>query len=99
MKTTASEGLVRFSKAVLEAAKKADSKYRFGRFKVFVSCLEPSKVTKAMLLEAHRAGLLSLARADLTPAMDLDEVKASEVSWMMDGRQVACFHFINLEAA
>lgn len=76
---------------------------RFGRHKVFIGPIwnrlrENARLEmkegefKAKLVEAHRAGLLRLSRADLTPAMGADLVSASEVSYLN-----AVFHFVDLE--
>ena len=48
---------------------------------------------KEALVQAHRAGLLRLARADLVEAMDAAEVRASEVRYL-----TASFHFLILDA-
>ena len=47
---------------------------------------------KARLIEAHRAGLLRLTRADLVGAMPPEEVERSEMSYMG-----ATFHFVALD--
>jgi len=89
-----------FASEVLRAAG-ATHDGRFGDRKVFVSAVwhelrkDPrwSAVTlddlKARLLAAHRAGELTLARADLVAAMDPELVAASEIT--ADG---ASFHFL-----
>lgn len=58
-----------------------DSPYRFGRHKVFLAALPvlDTRSGRRLLIEAHRAGYLRLSRADLTPAMDRELVRASEI--------------------
>jgi hypothetical protein len=94
-----------FADDVLRAAGAA-TEGRFGDRKVFVSALweqlrrEPRWAElalaelKARLLAAHRAGELTLARADLVAAMDPELVAASEIA--ADG---ASFHFVIKEPA
>jgi hypothetical protein len=91
------ESLGRFAARVLEVGRKtADG--RFGPDKLFVSALlralpherDPAAF-KDRLLQAHRAGLLALSRADLVEAMDPREVESSEIRYMG-----ATFHFLNL---
>ena len=91
------EALGRFAARVLEVGRKtADG--RFGPDKLFVSALlralpherDPTAL-KDRLLQAHRAGLLALSRADLVEAMDPREVESSEIRYMG-----ATFHFLNL---
>jgi hypothetical protein len=77
---------------------------RFGRDKVFIAWLVERTQTvpelralgeavfKERLVAAHRAGLLSLSRADLTSAMSPDLVSRSAVTYMN-----AVFHFVNLD--
>jgi hypothetical protein len=94
-------GLDDFASTVKEAAR-TTAEGRFGRFKVFIAPvwdraraeLAPMKEDefKAKLVEAHRAGLLHLTRADLTPAMPAEVVAASEVPYLN-----AVFHFVDLE--
>lgn len=79
---------------------------RFGRHKVFIAPLWARARTeatlgglsetefKAKLVDAHRAGLLRLSRADLTPAMTPEIVAASEVPYLN-----AVFHFVDLEGS
>jgi hypothetical protein len=74
---------------------------RFGPYKVFVSAIwrqlahDPRRggmvldELKQRLLEANRASLLDLARADLVGAMDRDEVAMSEIA-----DRGASFHFV-----
>jgi len=73
---------------------------RFGTRKVFVSAIWGALVArgyrttgfegfKAQLVAAQRAGLLSLARADLVAAMPAATVAASEIA--QDG---ATYHFV-----
>ena len=77
---------------------------RFGRHKVFIGPIWErmrdarrgaamnEDAFKEKLVEAHRAGLIRLSRADLTPAMAPELVSASEVSYLN-----AVFHFVDLE--
>jgi hypothetical protein len=84
--------LKNFANAVLaKAAQVAEGPYRLGR-KVFVAALEPSKVTKSLLLEAHQAGLLRLSRCDLAPAFDREIQRASEIRHPLG----AIFHFLTV---
>lgn len=71
----------------------------FGRWKAFVDDVYRARdwgMTRAdfdrHLVALHRGGQIRLARADLTPAMDLDKVRASEVPYMN-----AMFHFVDTE--
>jgi hypothetical protein len=94
-----------FAEAVRRAAGEVVDGW-FGDRKVFVSAVwdqlrkDPQWVElglagfKAQLLAAHRAGELSLARADLVAAMDPALVAASEI--IADG---ASFHFLVQERA
>jgi len=91
------EPLERFAVRVLDVARKtADG--RFGPDKLFVSALlralpherDPAAF-KDRLLQAHRAGLVALSRADLVEAMDPREVETSGIRYMG-----ATFHFLNL---
>src|SRR5262249_35788974 len=93
-----------FAERVLGAAR-ASSTGRFGG-KVFISHVwrrvappgadgsVPAQEFKDRLLDAHRAGLLDLSRADLVEAMDPADVRASEVRYFG-----ATFHFVRLQAA
>jgi hypothetical protein len=90
-----------FADAALDAAETTARDGWFGDRKVFVSALwdelrkHPAWAAlalddfKARLLAAHRAGALTLARADLVAAMDPALVAASEIA--ADG---ASFHFV-----
>ena len=90
-----------FAEAALDAAATTARDGWFGDRKVFVSalwdelCKRPAWAAlalddfKARLLVAHRAGALTLARADLVAAMDPALVAASEIA--ADG---ASFHFV-----
>ncbi|HEX3478152.1 MAG TPA: hypothetical protein VHT91_24190 [Kofleriaceae bacterium] len=94
-----------FAEAVLRAADAVVDGW-FGDRKVFVSAVwdqlrrDPRWAGlglagfKAELVAAHRAGALTLARADLVAAMDPAQVAASEIA--VDG---ASFHFIVKERA
>jgi len=75
---------------------------RFGGRKVFIAAIQRAlantqfhALTRAqidrLLLDAHREGLLELARADLTAAMDPDEVRKSEIVHPLVGSR---FHFV-----
>lgn len=90
-----------FAALVTDAARVIGPDGRFGQHKVFISAIWRNLAEgldrrgmsiddlKARLIEANRAGLLSLARADLVGAMDPAEVKASEI---LD--RGASFHFV-----
>jgi hypothetical protein len=94
-----------FADAALDAAATTARDGWFGDRKVFVSALwdelrkRPAWAAlalddfKARLLAAHRAGALTLARADLVAAMDPALVAASEIA--TDG---ASFHFVVKES-
>lgn len=94
-----------FATVVKELAR-ANVEGRFGRHKVFIAPLWARARTeatlgrlsetefKAKLVDAHRAGLLRLSRADLTPAMAPEIVAASEVPYLN-----AVFHFVDLEGS
>jgi hypothetical protein len=85
------DDLRRFADAVVYAARRAPESYRFCRYKIFIAALHPNQHTRRLLVEAHRAGFLRLARADLTPAMSKRMVKDSEVGYMN-----AVWHLIDL---
>lgn len=90
--------------AQVTAAASAERQARFGDRKVFISALwrslraHPAVAPmseddfKARLVEANRAGLLTLHRADLVGAMDPREVAASETRYLN-----ATFHFVEAE--
>lgn len=90
-----------FATRVQEIAR-ASADGRFGRHKVFIAPIwnrargrfqsMNEHEFKSKLIDAHRAGLLRLSRADLTPAMAPDVVAASEVPYLN-----AVFHFVDLE--
>ncbi len=83
-----------FADAVIAKAQNADDKFRFGRNKVFIAALEPSKTTKRMLMEAHKAGFLRLCRADLTDAHENAVREASRIAY---GPSLSsAFHLIDL---
>ncbi|QDU24247.1 hypothetical protein [Urbifossiella limnaea] len=79
---------------------------RFGGNKVFISHLwwqlrdEPRFAAlgadgfKTKLVDANRAGLLTLSRADLVQLMDPEDVRASETTFL-----TAVFHFVAVEDA
>jgi hypothetical protein len=97
------DDLVGFARQVLDAARAVEGSGRFGSRKVFISAawrtlqagtggaLDLDRF-KRRLVEANRAGLLRLHRADLVAAMDPAEVRASEVAHLN-----ATFHFIECE--
>lgn len=97
------DDLVGFARQVLDAARAVEGSGRFGSRKVFISAawrtlqagtggaLDLDRF-KHRLVEANRAGLLRLHRADLVAAMDPAEVRASEVAHLN-----ATFHFIECE--
>jgi hypothetical protein len=80
------------------AASTADG--RFGTNKMFIARLwdhwpgdrPPLEQFKRMLVEAHRADLLTLSRADLISAMDPGDVARSETRY-----ETAEFHFVLIE--
>lgn len=88
-----------FATAVRSAARTVDPSGWFGPSKCFISAVFAAMLLSGIcedypsfrreLLAAHRAGELSLARADLVAAMDGDLVASSEVA--ADG---ATFHFV-----
>jgi hypothetical protein len=90
-----------FAEHVLRIARTATSG-RFGTDKVFISHVWRAlrdqlqgleeQAFKDRLVEANRARLLSLSRADLVEAMDPADVSASETRYLG-----ATFHFIGLE--
>lgn len=90
--------LATFTKRVVEAAREAVGG-RHGDRKVFIGQVHrqlgaetlPLDAFKARLVEAQRAGLLTLSRADLVEAMSPEEVRASETVYL--GEQ---FHFVRL---
>lgn len=94
--------LARFAKRVLEVAGAKETR-RFGE-EAFISSIweqmsrspawkEMSLADfKTQLVEANRAGLLRLNRADLVAAMDEDDVARSETRYLN-----ATFHFVELE--
>jgi hypothetical protein len=93
MKTTTTTDLAtltNFAAAVLASIARIDesSPLRFNR-KVFIAALEPSKTTKRLLVEAHRAGLLVLSRCDLSQAFSREIQDLSLTTYMN-----AEFHFI-----
>lgn len=106
MNSTNATDLTAFASTVLELARGGDVE-RFGDRKVFLcTVLEawhladratcPQRATFATLLvEAHRAGLLVLSRADLVSAMDPELVRWSEVR-LDDSRTSPTFHFVQI---
>lgn len=94
--------LTRFAADVLHYAHGPDV-IRFGDRKVFI-CTVAEAMTlggdfrgsletfKKRLLEARRAGLLTLARADLVSAMDPELV-----AWSETPDDIATFHFVVLQ--
>jgi hypothetical protein len=81
-----------FAAAAKASANLAPERYRFGRSKVFIAALEPSRATKRLLVDAHRAGYVRLSRADLTQAMPRDLIEESETTYMN-----ATWHLIEVE--
>lgn len=100
------KSLVDFADAVKTAASRVKGKpYRFGD-KVFLAAIGDAldqkplhKSTRDLLVEAHRAGLIVLSRADLTSAFPADVVRASRVAFQLDGRDVAEWHLIDAPLA
>jgi hypothetical protein len=91
------DDLPAFAARVLDVARQTRTG-RFGDNKVFISHVlralgskEDVEALKGRVLEAHRARLLTLARADLVEAMDPRDVAESEVRYLH-----ATFHFIRL---
>lgn len=96
--------LVSFSRKVLEAARSSPSGW-YGDNKVFIvhawRALEHQPelagidldTFKRRLAEANNARLLDLARADLVQAMDPEDVRLSELSYLN-----ATFHFIRVDS-
>jgi hypothetical protein len=93
--------LVAFSDMVYHAIAQVPEAGRFGSRKVFVSAIwdalpaaERARQNldsfKAQLFAAHRAQLLSLARADLVAAMPPAAVAASEI----EPARGVTFHFV-----
>ena len=86
--------------AIVNAAKSAPESAKFGDDRVYISDLYViSGASEAMSLAAfkealvayHRAGQLSLSRADLVEAMAAEKVEASEATYLS-----ATWHFVNL---
>ncbi len=72
----------------------------FGPRKVFISDLAAAmgaavETAKEFLLAAHRAGLLTLSRADLVEAMDPAVVAASETEFVSQFGRIE-FHFVTV---
>ena len=95
------EGATADFAAEVRAAAARATDGRFGARKVFVAALWrdpafaalPLAEFKARLLAAHRAGAATLARADLTNAMDPALLRESEIAHL-DSR----YHFVETEA-
>lgn len=51
---------------------------------------------KIKLTDANRARFLDLSRADLVEAMNMDDVSASEIEYMIDGKKAAVFNFVRI---
>ncbi|MGC8642529.1 MAG: hypothetical protein ACP5XB_21955, partial [Isosphaeraceae bacterium] len=95
--------LPNFARRVMEAAR-ATTTGRYGDNKVFISHVwrtlqdhpdfrgMDQSAFKQHLAEANNARLLDLARADLVQAMNPEDVRLSEVSYLN-----ATFHFIRVE--
>ena len=94
-----------FTAAVLAAASQVPAAGRFGSDRVFVSALWKQlgadrdamgptfDAFKTRLLDANRARLLTLARADMPGAMNRATVAASEIRHLN-----STFHFVVLPA-
>jgi hypothetical protein len=87
-----------FAKNVISVARSPQSK-KFHDDRVFIGSVKdlgfprmPRAKFDSMLIEAHRARLLRLTRADLVGAMDQNLVEHSEVKF-----QSAAFHFIAID--
>ena len=90
-----------FARTVLAAASQVPAAGRFGSDRVFVSALWKQlgeqrdamgptfDAFKSRLLDANRARLLTLARADMPGAMDRATVEASEIRYLN-----STFHFV-----
>ncbi len=91
-----------FARTVLGLAARVDDSGRFGDHKVYIAALweranaeEPALSRlgeaefKEKLVAAHRAGWLTLERADFVPAMERARVEASEARY-----RNAAFHFL-----
>lgn len=90
-----------FAAAVMTAASQVPAAGRFGADRVFISALWKQlgeqrdalgpnlDAFKARLLDANRAHLLTLARADMPGAMDRMKVAASEIAYLN-----STFHFV-----
>jgi len=98
--TPASEPDLQSFAAQVRAAAEAATSGRFGTDRVFISHLfrqlQPQlgmdeQAFKEKLVEANRARLLSLSRADLVEVMDPRDVASSEVRYLG-----ATFHFVSL---
>jgi hypothetical protein len=97
---TASAGLAAFAEAALDSARKSRGGH-FGEDRVFINHVwkrfrrvHPAsgldlESFKERLLEANRARLLSLARADMSPMLERKDVEASEIHYL-----TATFHFL-----
>lgn len=92
------DDLATFARQVIAAAEASKTGW-FGDNKVFISHVwrqmrEPGgdmDAFKARLVDAHRAALLTLSRADLVGAMDPKDVDESETHYLS-----ATFHFVRL---
>ena len=86
---------------VTRTVKSMDTNSVFGRFKVFIDPVYKAGFAEKMdkqlffmrLWKAHQEGLLRLSRADMTPAMNAQLVRDSE----LQVNEFATFHFIDLE--
>lgn len=80
---SARDELAAFAADVLRRVSEAPERYRFGRSKTFIAALAPTDDDRRMLVDAHRAGLLTLARCDLVAAVDDPSlITASEVRYL-----------------
>lgn len=94
-----------FAAAVMTAASQVPAAGRFGADRVFISALWKQlgeqrdalgpnlDAFKARLLDANRARLLTLARADMPGAMNRATVAASEIAYLN-----STFHFVVIPA-
>jgi hypothetical protein len=99
------ESLREFAAAAIQRAKDipVDSPYRFTRSKVFLAALSSPNACilppylQNLLLEAHRAGLLSLSRIDLAQAANPSIIQTSRLPVFIDHQLVAEYHLISTD--
>lgn len=90
-----------FADRVIAAAQATPVRQRWGEHKVFIADLWPAvggslAAFKARLLEARRAGLVTLSRADLVSAMPAGKVERSDTRYPGEHDSDAV-HFVRLE--